>query len=714
MKTEQEFSLDTRGNEKSVSAHLEKKIQKEIAAGLNPALPKVARMLSNHDPDFRREYMLNLKPTGERQITEEEVDRAISTVDGSGLGSSSRKPKKGSPGVTKSQWPTPKKATEGQIKRSLKQLGISPAKETLNQLKRKLKKASPDGHGHSVEDFIRDAFYDMESPIYLGDRYSGGIVFPREFHADEQVVPVVPTHFLPNTMKRKLNQEEIDSGKHKSGGRKNRFANDRLEVITFESDLLEPTWQLVVIHFLAEHLPLCFVVSSGGKSYHATFSLKGLSRKEVDEVRQVFVNLGGDPALLKPVQLSRLGGAIRENSEKEQRVLFMDRKGRHRLPNLKKLRSLVSKVTSSTVGGEEDTRSSDEEAAHDTSEEAFSFPSIVSTSEDVTIEERDRRPIIDGLLRVGHKAIFSAPSKAGKTWAMINLALQVEAGGTWMGFECHRVPVLFLNFEILPDEFVKRVRLVQKASDFCGEIQVDFDILNLRDQPRSWEILTEYLKEACAKRDDEGVEPYGLIILDPIYKLLGDTDENSNGGVGLLLAALGRLASETRTAVIFSHHHSKGAKAHVPILDRMSGAGCWARDPDLIMDLTEHEEEDCYTVEAVPRSFKKPSAKVVRQRFPIFEEVDHLDPANLRKPGGSKKTHTIAKVTKCFEGCKKLSNVDLLRLLQDGGVGRTTAKKLIGEAEENRIIKTDKKRKGKTYYWRLVEDGQSDLVSGSK
>jgi hypothetical protein len=220
--------------------------------------------------------------------------------------------------------------------------------------------------------------------------------------------------------------------------------------------------------------------------------------------------------------------------------------------------------------------------------------------------------------------------------------------------------------------------------------------------------LTKYLTDHCELAEKE----YGLIILDPIYKMLGDTDENANGDVGLLLAALGQMGKQTRTAVIFSHHHSKGGKAHVNILDRMSGAGCWARDPDLIVDLTEHEQDDCYTVQAVPRSFKRPPSRVVRQSFPTFVLEAQLDPTDLKKPGGSKKLYDAALVADEFVDVSKLTNAELVKRLMKRGMGKTTAKQLISEAEVQGKIRTSDKKKGCTHNWTLVtkSDGEGCLI----
>jgi hypothetical protein len=47
-------------------------------------------------------------------------------------------------------------------------------------------------------------------------------------------------------------------------------------------------------------------------------------------------------------------------------------------------------------------------------------------------------------------------------------------------------------------------------------------------------------------------------------------------------------------------------------MDRMSGAGAWARNPDGIMVMTPHEEDDCYTVSSILRNLPRAEDFVLR------------------------------------------------------------------------------------------------------
>lgn len=264
------------------------------------------------------------------------------------------------------------------------------------------------------------------------------------------------------------------------------------------------------------------------------------------------------------------------------------------------------------------------------------LPAVTDADSLMTVFPTKPECLIEGVLGVGDKLILSASSKAGKTWLMLHLAYAAQNGDNWLGHQCKKMDVLYVNFELTEAWLAERFRLISRDKPF----QEPPSVLNLRGYNVCWSELSEHIKEHIQQSDKN----YGLIILDPIYKMLGDTDENSNGEVAMLLNALERMGHETKTATAFSHHHSKGNKSGVDAIERMSGAGVWGREPDAIIDLTAHEEEDCWVVDTTTRNFSKPPKVVVRCEFPNFVPVDDCDPDDLRKAGGSRKKLTESNV----------------------------------------------------------------------
>ena len=293
--------------------------------------------------------------------------------------------------------------------------------------------------------------------------------------------------------------------------------------------------------------------------------------------------------------------------------------------------------------------------------------------------------LIEGVIGLGDKLILSASSKAGKTWLMLHLAYAVQNGDEWLGHQCKKADVLYVNFELTEPWLAERFRMITRDKHF----QEPPSILNLRGYNVGWVELSAHIKAHIDASDKH----YGLIILDPIYKMLGDCDENSNGDVAMLLNALERMGHETKTATAFSHHHSKGNKSGVDAIERMSGAGVWGREPDAIIDLVSHEDDDCYVVDTTARNFAKPAKVVVRCEFPNFIPVEDSDPEALKKPGGSSKRLTEANVCDmCNTVPLGIERARLVEMLAESyKVSKVTARSRINE-----MTKNDK----------LVEDGK--------
>lgn len=347
---EGDFRFDTRKTSKVIEPVLANAIDLKITAGLNPALPAVALLLSNKDPDVRRNYMLGLRSPNGRQANSDEVDRAIALVEGRDF---QAKPRGGNRRCRKrpqSAFPNPKIFTREDTRLVHESLGLIDLFDVFN-ICSALKYDSPNGTGHTAREFIADAYYKASPPyIYIGSLYYGVILEVSEITAEEDLIPRMGyDQCLCNPMQRKLTEDERTNGNNKSGGRSNKFASKKLESITIESDTLTLKRQVKVIQFLRTYLPLCYIVHSGKKSLHATFSLKGVPDQDVHKVRDAFSALGADPSVLKPTQLTRLGGAIRSNGN-EQKVLYMDRKGRHTKPDLALVRELCCVVMGAAQG----------------------------------------------------------------------------------------------------------------------------------------------------------------------------------------------------------------------------------------------------------------------------------------------------------------------------------------------------------------------------
>ena len=221
--------------------------------------------------------------------------------------------------------------------------------------------------------------------------------------------------------------------------------------------------------------------------------------------------------------------------------------------------------------------------------------------------------LIDGVLRVGHKMIISGPSKAGKSFLMIELAFALAEGMNWLGNHCAQSKVLYCNMEIDGASFIRRVQKVYAAHGMNHGIHPkNFTIWNLRGSAAPITILAPKIIEAIKGKG------YKAVIIDPLYKVMAG-DENSNGDTAEMLKGFDRIAEETGASVIYSHHFAKGNGGDRSVIDRGSGAGVFARDPDAIVTLTQVDYEDfsdpnvtAWRIEYVLREFaNKPSVNVL-------------------------------------------------------------------------------------------------------
>ena len=76
------------------------------------------------------------------------------------------------------------------------------------------------------------------------------------------------------------------------------------------------------------------------------------------------------------------------------------------------------------------------------------------------------------------------------------------------------------------------------------------------------------------------------VVIDPIYKVITG-DENSADQMAAFCNQFDRVATELGCAVVYCHHHSKGSQGSKRSMDRVSGSGVFARDPDALLDMIE-------------------------------------------------------------------------------------------------------------------------------
>lgn len=265
-----------------------------------------------------------------------------------------------------------------------------------------------------------------------------------------------------------------------------------------------------------------------------------------------------------------------------------------------------------------------------------------------------REEVIKGILRMGHKAILTGGSKTGKTFLLLELAAALASGGEWLGFECRKSRVLYVNFEIDEASIAGRLKALSDASEFSvHKLTDEIKFCNLKGKAKELKELTGQIivtAKACGSE---------FIIIDPIYKIMMG-DENNATDMGKFCNEFDRISRETGAAIFYCHHHSKGAQGMKKAQDRGSGSGVFSRDADAIIDMTSVEVPDnirnmylddsefVFELEASLREFRAPKPFKVIFNYPIhyrndIEEIEKLHTegsvlGNLSKSGKRQST----------------------------------------------------------------------------
>lgn len=194
-------------------------------------------------------------------------------------------------------------------------------------------------------------------------------------------------------------------------------------------------------------------------------------------------------------------------------------------------------------------------------------------------------PLIEGVLRQGHKMLIAGPSKAGKSFALIEMCICIAEGQKWFGWNCTQGKVLYVNLELDRPSCLHRFKDVYTEMKLVPKGLKNIDIWNLRGKSIPMDKLAPKLIRRAAKKD------YIAIVIDPIYKVITG-DENSADQMANFCNQFDKVCTELGCAVIYCHHHSKGNQGGKRAMDRASGSGVFARDPDALLDLIELESTE--------------------------------------------------------------------------------------------------------------------------
>lgn len=418
-------------------------------------------------------------------------------------------------------------------------------------------------------------------------------------------------------------------------------------------------------------LPVACLVHSGGKSIHAIVKVNAIDKEEYAKKIQFLYQaceksgLKIDTKNKNPSRLSRMPG-IERNGKKQYLI-------------------------ATNIGCESWDKWIDYIGSLDDD-----LPDILDFGNQLSEPPKLSPELIGGILREGNKMIITGESKAGKTCLSQELAVCIAEGKPWLGkFPCQQGKVLYINLEVEEASLFHRFKSIYLANGWeLGPNTHNIRPWNLRGFAVPLEKLAAKVIRRC-----KNTGPYKAIILDPLYKVQ-QGDENSAEAIAAFCNALDKIAHETGAAIIYDHHHPKGAVGNRKIIDRGSGSGVFARDADAICDLSFLEPdkviletigqqiadgEKPMQVAFVLRDFKDVEPINIFFKFPIHyvDTAGLLDGANVE---GSTETN-IQNTNKKTAAEKRQIIEDAFEAAQENGIARIRTMASFTEVSEKTLRK---------------------------
>lgn len=229
-------------------------------------------------------------------------------------------------------------------------------------------------------------------------------------------------------------------------------------------------------------------------------------------------------------------------------------------------------------------------------------------------------PIFVGLIDRGDKGGIIAKAKTRKTFFALQMAVCAAAGVDFLRWQpVKQLSVLYCNYEVRAHHLWRRIHHLGRALGVAPcDLSSRLQIANLR--------------ASCASVDDVAAlvtrTKSDMVILDPLYKVVSEGDENKAEDLKPYLALFDRLCETTGACLWYVHHDTKGQAGDRDARDRGSGSSVLNRDFDACITLTDHVDGDeMLVVHALPRNYAPVPDVTVRWDNGAFTVTDILPEA---------------------------------------------------------------------------------------
>ena len=259
------------------------------------------------------------------------------------------------------------------------------------------------------------------------------------------------------------------------------------------------------------------------------------------------------------------------------------------------------------------------------------FP-VVQDAVDIMAEELPPTvEIVEGIIAEQSKLVIGSGSKSFKTWLTMDMALSIAHGVPFLGRATTRRPVLYVNLELKPATFKRRLQEIAKAKNITVEREW-LRHLPLRGRMAGMTVDSLVTRIIRLARHFKA----GVVIADPVYKMNVEGEENSSLDQTLFFNQLDRITTEGQCTLILNDHFSKGNQSEKDPLDAIRGSSAKGGDVDAGMVLRKHEVDGCFRVDLVHRELPPVEPFCIGWEFPLMRLRTDLSPDEMKRLRGGR------------------------------------------------------------------------------
>ncbi|MCH9031215.1 MAG: AAA family ATPase [candidate division Zixibacteria bacterium] len=302
-------------------------------------------------------------------------------------------------------------------------------------------------------------------------------------------------------------------------------------------------------------------------------------------------------------------------------------------------------------------------------------------------------------------AIIAAPAGYGKTWMLLDLAIEVARGGKWLGeFQCRSGKVLYIDEESTPALLKTRLKKLLKFKI------LDSDSLEIEFAVGQGVSLTI---ESCLnvlRAKISSMRPT-LIVIDCLIRV-HQAEENSSTAMAQVFRIVKNIIREFDCAIVFADHQRKPGQYQVGLDQMLRGTSEKAAFVDTLLSLKRKggelivEHSKSRYCEAYPSFLLQ-----INDPSPDSTAVLHCgDASEAMKRDRSEKATSFIQEQLSANG-QWLSKIEILEAAKCAGVHRNAITDALKELVKDRILDRDDRkltegRGGKQAFYRVSEVGE--------